>query len=579
MIYHTFSFQNLPAYQLVPYLNHFMEQESSSLLPWHVCWLNNDSEQVIGLLPKTSWTAYKNVLLQSKSMSTTPSLNIEILKTSRQVPSDEIDAYQQSNLKNPNLTSKLESTSNDNKAPSATIANTINSRSVNYSIEYKKWIEELIGYCKSNVNLGQNSSLNLAGQAEDQALADSDTFRSGLMGFIGYDIGAQALAVGSKIEIAEQPCGFLAHYDIYLKPYTDKSGPDIKWALHTEDNTPQILQDSMVAYLQAFEAQLTVLLTQSVTFPSTPPALPLKPVWNFEQYTQAFNKTQQYLHQGDSYQINLTQKWQGQLSLSTFTPNDTLTHCKPCLRLVDYLPQLHHKTQAPFAGYLGITNMAPTAKKQGISEFELLSCSPELFVLFNKNAEGQQQIITKPIKGTLPRGVNAEQDEQLKQQLAMSDKDKAENVMIVDLLRNDLGKYAEIGSVNVPKLFAIESFSNVHHMVSTITATIKEEHHPLTVLFNSLPAGSITGTPKKRAVEIISELEVAPRGAYCGTLGYMNFDGTGQWNVLIRSLQADSQGKVALWAGGGITVGSECSAEYQECHDKVGNLVAVLDPE
>ena len=149
--------------------------------------------------------------------------------------------------------------------------------------------------------------------------------------------------------------------------------------------------------------------------------------------------------------------------------------------------------------------------------------------------------------------------------------------MIVDLLRNDLGKYAKTGSVEVPQLFNIESFSNVHHMVSTITAELKPEAHPLAVLFGSLPAGSITGTPKKRAVEIIAELEAGPRGAYCGTMGYMNFDGSGQWNVLIRTLQSDvTTGQVSLWAGGGITVASNCSAEYQECLDKVGNLLTVL---
>ena len=120
---------------------------------------------------------------------------------------------------------------------------------------------------------------------------------------------------------------------------------------------------------------------------------------------------------------------------------------------------------------------------------------------------------------------------------------------------------------------------------STITAELKTATHPLAVLFGSLPAGSITGTPKKRAVEIISELEGAPRGAYCGTLGYRNFDGSGQWNVLIRTLQANTLsnhklGKkerlVSLWAGGGITVASDCDAEYQECLDKVGNLLGVL---
>ena len=184
----------------------------------------------------------------------------------------------------------------------------------------------------------------------------------------------------------------------------------------------------------------------------------------------------------------------------------------------------------------------------------------------------------------MPRGSTDKQDESYKQQLVDSEKDRAENVMIVDLLRNDLGKYAKIGSVKVPQLFAIESFSNVHHMVSTITAELKADTHPLAVLFGSLPAGSITGTPKKRAVEIIAELESSPRGAYCGTMGYMNFDGSGQWNVLIRTLQANASSNNAsvkerpinLWAGGGITVASDCDAEYQECLDKVGNLLAVL---
>ena len=193
---------------------------------------------------------------------------------------------------------------------------------------------------------------------------------------------------------------------------------------------------------------------------------------------------------------------------------------------MDYLPSLHQSTQAPFAGYLGLNN------------FELLSCSPELFFTFDRNGQGEHTIITKPIKGTRPRGQNVAADQANKNELASSEKDIAENVMIVDLLRNDLGKYAKTGTVKVPKLFDIESFSNVHHMVSTITATLKDDVSPWTVFFESLPAGSITGTPKKRAVEIINELEAKPRGAYCGTMGYLNFDGTGQWNVLIRTLQA-----------------------------------------
>ena len=257
--------------------------------------------------------------------------------------------------------------------------------------------------------------------------------------------------------------------------------------------------------------------------------------------------------------------------------------------LIDYLPALHRNTRAPFAGYLAVNPFNREIKNNTSQHpFELLSCSPELFFTFTKDIDtGKHHIITKPIKGTMPRSTNIQQDHAYKQQLTDSEKDRAENVMIVDLLRNDLGKYAKIGSVKVPQLFAIESFSNVHHMVSTITAELQTDTHPLAVLFGSLPAGSITGTPKKRAVEIISELETTPRGAYCGTLGYMNFDGSGQWNVLIRTLQAntsshnelDKKRHISLWAGGGITVASDCDAEYQECLDKVGNLLSVLTQE
>ena len=291
-------------------------------------------------------------------------------------------------------------------------------------------------------------------------------------------------------------------------------------------------------------------LTQTLTVENKPVVNPimLQPIWQTSDYERAFYKVQDYLTAGDCYQINLTQCWQGELSNQ---------------QLVDYLPSLHQSTQAPFAGYLALGN------------YELLSCSPELFFTFANNPQGEHTIITKPIKGTRPRGQNVAADQANKNELASSEKDIAENVMIVDLLRNDLGKYAKTGTVKVPKLFDIESFSNVHHMVSTITATLKDDISPWTVLFESLPAGSITGTPKKRAVEIINELEAKPRGAYCGTMGYLNFDGTGQWNVLIRTLQAlDSN--VSLWAGGGITIASNCDAEYQECFDKVGNLLKIL---
>lgn len=271
---------------------------------------------------------------------------------------------------------------------------------------------------------------------------------------------------------------------------------------------------------------------------------PLNARWNKTDYQKSFHAVQDYIIAGDCYQINLTQEFTSTCQGS----------------LVDTAAQLWQLTDAPYSGYLRI------------KDFELLSCSPELFIDF----KDQRHIITKPIKGTMPRFDDPVLDEQSKQTLKHSEKDMAENVMIVDLLRNDLSVYAEIGSVKTPKLFNIESFNQVHHLVSEIEATLKPEICPFEMLITALPGGSITGAPKIRAMQIIDELEGGARGAYCGSMGYFNFDGTGSWNILIRSIQK-YQDHISLWAGGGITIASDCDAEYQECFDKVEAILNLLN--
>lgn len=176
----------------------------------------------------------------------------------------------------------------------------------------------------------------------------------------------------------------------------------------------------------------------------------------------------------------------------------------------------------------------------------------------------------------MPRYEDTVLDEASKQALINSEKDQAENLMIVDLLRNDLSVFAETGSVKTTKLFDIESFNQVHHMVSQIEATLKPEVNPFEVLMTALPGGSITGAPKIRAMQIIEELEHAPRGAYCGSMGYFNEDGSGSWNILIRTIQK-YQDDISIWAGGGITIASDCDAEYQECFDKVEAMLNLLN--
>ena len=522
----SWRFGALGAADLLPKLQrHLLKQDAQA--NWQLVWLNNAGRPVIGLLPKMAWSVY----------ATTPEPRQPAAYTivGRRRGDKHAATYR--------------------------------------TMSYEAWQEVLIAY-------GQTHQTDTNSQADPSA---PPHYHHGLIGFIGYDIAAHELSPAGAIELAAQPCAVLGHYDIYLTPCDSGHG----WALRTirlytvADETDPTL-DSLISCLDSLEQQLSKA-TNSIA--KKPAPLYLQPRWHQYDYQAAFDKTQYYLEQGDCYQINLTQKWTGKLTSESTSTQAT--------SLIDYLPALHQNTQAPFAGYLqtqphdddrfdNSDNSLDARDPHSVNaQFELLSCSPELFFTFTKEPNsGKHHIITKPIKGTMPRSTNPTQDNAYKQQLIDSEKDRAENVMIVDLLRNDLGKYAKIGSVKVPKLFAIESFSNVHHMVSTIRAELKDDTHPLTVLFGSLPAGSITGTPKKRAVEIISELEQVPRGAYCGTMGYMNFDGSGQWNVLIRTLQArhapQQNTQVNLWAGGGITVASDCDAEYQECLDKVGNLLDVL---
>lgn len=371
----------------------------------------------------------------------------------------------------------------------------------------------------------------------------SSGFTGGLLGFIGYDLAASQSV---SLKDVQSPLAVMGDYDVYLKQEQDGwqlYGPDCD-ALspfyaeiehifkQIESNTPT--RNDLIAHNQQ---QSTDTIQPARPFRMT---APFAPQWTVEQYQSAFEKIQQYLVQGDCYQVNLTQPFKASLEG----------------RLIDAFDSLMTLSKASYAGYLQY------------EDFELLSCSPELFIEFKAGGE----MLTRPIKGTRPRHTDALQDAALKQQLIDSEKDHAENLMIVDLLRNDLGYYAQTGSVSVPALFEVESFAQVHHLVSEIRATLKPDVSVLDVLFNALPGGSITGAPKIRAMQIIDELEAEARGAYCGSMGYLNYDNTGCFNILIRSLQKRGH-CLSAWAGGGITIASNCEEEYQECLDKIGAIL------
>ncbi len=259
-------------------------------------------------------------------------------------------------------------------------------------------------------------------------------------------------------------------------------------------------------------------------------------------YVDGFNRIKHYLKEGDCYQVNLAQRFVANYEGDPWTAYQTLRKLNA----------------APFSCYLNLP------------EVQILSSSPERFL---KLTDGVVE--TKPIKGTRPRKFGYEEDQQQIKNLEASNKDRAENLMIVDLLRNDISKTCKTGSVKVPMLFDVESYATVHHLVSTVTGLLEDHQHALDLLKSCFPGGSITGAPKIRAMEIIEELEPNRRGVYCGAIGYIGFNGNMDTNIAIRTLVC-SENTIRFWAGGGIVNDSVVDDEYQESFDKAAALLDLL---
>ncbi len=268
----------------------------------------------------------------------------------------------------------------------------------------------------------------------------------------------------------------------------------------------------------------------------------VEPGLSEEEYRRCFRRIQRYIHDGDCYQVNFAQRFETRCGGDSWV----------------LYQRLRRRSSPPYAAYLHL----PFG--------DLLSMSPELFV-----EHSQGRVLTKPIKGTRPRGDDAIADARLREALRGSEKDRAENLMIVDLLRNDLGRVATIGSVRVPELFAIESFSNVHHLVSSVVAELAPGRDVFDLLEQAFPGGSITGAPKRRAMEIIDELEPRRRGIYCGSIGYIDRGGNMAMNIVIRTMVRRA-GRLWFWAGGGIVADSDVDEEAREIRDKAADLLAVL---
>ncbi|WP_018981727.1 aminodeoxychorismate synthase component I [Salinimonas chungwhensis] len=307
------------------------------------------------------------------------------------------------------------------------------------------------------------------------------------------------------------------------------------------DSRTGALYHCRLSHLPGLATQLKGITSQ------VQPPFALNSAWssNMTQkvYTGALAGIHKYIVAGDCYQINMAQRFSAHYSGSEWQAYQAL--------------QLENNT--PFSAFMRL----PTGC--------VLSISPERFISVKQN-----KVQTKPIKGTRPRFSVPDEDEQSARDLLAATKDRAENLMIVDLLRNDLSKHCKAHSVNVPHLFALESYAAVHHLVSTIEGELKDDASPLDLLAGAFPGGSITGAPKVRAMEIIEELEPNRRNIYCGSFMYYGVKRDMDSSITIRTLLAEN-GQLFCWAGGGIVLDSNAEAEYQETLDKVSRILPVLD--
>ncbi len=357
-------------------------------------------------------------------------------------------------------------------------------------------------------------------------------FAGGVLGYWSYDLARRMATLPNIAQNAEQlPDMAIGIYD---------------WALVIDHHTRTT---SLVSHQRI--AETTALLPhilQRLQGKQAPPVGTFRVygdiVSNFtpDSYSNIFDRIQNYLQAGDCYQINLAQRFSAQAGGDGFGA---------------YL-KLRQLSPAPYSAFLNLPKI------------QILCASPERFLRVQNGT-----VETKPIKGTRPRSSDALQDKRLAAELRQHPKDRAENLMIVDLLRSDLGKNCVAGTVRTPKLFEVESFANVHHLVSTVTGQLAAGRDVLDVLRDCFPGGSITGAPKQRAMQIIEQLEPDRRGVYCGAIGYIGFDGNMDTNIAIRTL-VYSNSEIRCWAGGGIVADSISAEEYQETFDKASVILQLL---
>ncbi|WP_158222404.1 aminodeoxychorismate synthase component I [Tamilnaduibacter salinus] len=358
-------------------------------------------------------------------------------------------------------------------------------------------------------------------------------FLGGLAGVLHYELGGITVpGFQSRRPDADESRGWIGAYSWALDISVDRAPtltiqpfcpePTRRWLMSLLERGPQAASPSPLALSAPFQADESG-----------------------DQYQQQVGHLLDWIHAGDCYQANLSRRHSAHF---TGSPYDGFR------RLMGAIP-------VPFGAYID------TGRRQ------VLSISPERFLRIDGS-----QVESKPIKGTRPRGATPGDDQALAEALRTHPKDRAENLMIVDLIRNDLSRFCEPHSVRVPRLFDVESYENVHQLVSTVTGTLREDVTLLDALLSAFPGGSITGAPKRRAMEIIDELEDHRRGPYCGSVFFWNLSDHLDSNIAIRTLETESSsGEIRCWGGCGIVADSDPAEELAEAETKVRRLMETLE--
>lgn len=352
-----------------------------------------------------------------------------------------------------------------------------------------------------------------------------------IAGCLYYDAGRQTVPGFRSRHPAMAELGWAG---LYLWDLTIPDGGDAWLEFH--DSCPEYLKAQVLACSDGAEP-----MARTDGFRITEP---FRPLGSVADYHAGVTRILSYIQAGDCYQANLSQAFEGRFDGSPWRAWQALTEVIP----------------VPHGGYLDT------------GRWQLLSISPELFLEITDG-----RVTSKPIKGTRPRAHDPVRDRELAHELVTHPKDRAENLMIVDLIRNDLSHFCEPFSVQVPQLFGVESFRNVHQLVSTVTGTLKADVTPFEAMLCAFPGGSITGAPKRRAMEIIDELESHTREPYCGSLFWWGADNRLQSNIAIRTLQTLNDGRIRAWAGCGIVADSDPEEEYQESLTKIQRLLTTLE--